>query len=138
MKAISSGLKTFNETGKYARATVAYGGLLSYSMLINGGGFLKWGLQKASKPLAAAACRPYDFVKDRSPYLFRKKEREERIDLLTRKLALIEERLAKLEKYGVVPGSDEHVIGKKKQLNEDKLFVLRQILEETKAVRDMG
>ncbi len=74
--------------------------------------------------MAAAACRPYDFVKDRSTYLFSRKEREQRIDLLTRKVALIEERLAKIEKFGVVPGSD-------------KLFFLKQILEETKALRDM-
>lgn len=161
MKVLSSGFNTFNYTGKYTYATVEYAGLLSYSMVKRGGILVTCGVRKVTMPVAAAVCWPYDFIKKGTGSLFGgkkyeeritglteklalleegliKKEHEKRIESLTEKLALIEERLAKIEKYGVIAGPEEHVLRKRKELTEDKRFVLKGILEETKALKDMG
>ena len=137
MKVLSSGFNTFNYTGKYTFATVEYAGLLSYSIIRRGGILVTCGVRKVTMPVAAAVCWPYDFIKKGTGSLFGGKKYEERITSLTEKLALIEERLAKIEKYGVIAGPEEHVLRKRKELTEDKRFVLKGILEETKALKDM-
>ena len=138
MKVLSSGFDTFNYTGKYTYATVEYAGLLSYSMVKRGGSLATYGVRKVTMPVAAAVCWPYDFIKKGTGSLLGGKKYEKRITSLTEKLALIEERLAKIEKYGVIAGPEEPALRKRKQLAEDKRFVLKGILEETKALKDMG
>ena len=137
MKALTMGRNAFNETGKYTYATVEYAGLLSFSMLRRGGGVVTCGVRKVTRPTAAAICRPYDFIKDKTGSVFSNKKHRENIKSLTEKLARIEERLVKIEKYGVVPGSaGAEVARKRKGLSDDKRFVLKGILEETKALRE--
>ena len=138
MKVLSSGFNTFNYTGKYTYATVEYAGLLSYSVVKKGGRVVTCGLRKVTVPVAAAICWPYDFIKGRAGSLFGEKRYEEKITSLTEKLALIEERLSKIEKFGLIATPEEYVKRRREELREDKRFLLKGILEETKALKELG
>ena len=138
MKALTMGMNAFNETGRYTYATIEYAGLLSFSMLKRGGSVVTGGVRKVTRPTAAVICWPYEFIKDKTGSVFSKNRHRENIKSLTEKLARIEERLAKIEKYGVMAPSDgAEVARKKKALTDDKRFVLKGILEETKALKEM-
>ena len=138
MKALTMGRNAFNETGRYTYATIEYAGLLSFSMLKKGSTVVTDGVRKVTRPTAAAICWPYDFVKDRTVSVFSKKRHRENIKSLTEKLAQIEVRLAKIEKYGVAaPPGGADAARKQKELREDKRFVLKGILEETKALKEI-
>ena len=137
MKILSLGLNTFHETGKYTCATFEYAGLLSYGMIKRGGILVAGGVEKITTPVAAAVCWPYDLIKDKTSSVFKKRHKEN-IKGLMERLAQIEERLARIEKYGVIPASGEAAARKrKKELREDKKFVLKGILEETKALQEI-
>jgi hypothetical protein len=131
MKVLSVGWNTFNETGKYTYATAEYAGLVSYSMLKRGGMVVKVNLGRITRPVTAAIYWPFGVIKDKTSAIFRSKEHEEKIKCLTEKLAEVEERLAKIEKYGLISVSEAVAVKKGKELTEDKLLVLKEILEET-------
>ena len=136
MKVLSAGLNTFHETGKYTCATVEYAGLLSYSLVKNGGICVAGGVRKITAPVAMAICWPYDFIKDKTSSVFKRGPTENLKGLIER-LAQIEERLAQIEKFGALPDSGKAaVMRKKKELNEGKRMVLKGILEETKSLRE--
>ena len=137
MKILSLGLNTFHETGKVTCATFEYAGLLSYGMIKRGGVLVAGGVEKITTPVATVVSWPYDFIKDKTSSVFKKRHKENIKGLLER-LAQIEERLARIEKYGVIPASGEAAARKrKKELREDKKFVLKGILEETKALQEL-
>lgn len=136
MKVLSSGFNTFNVTGKYTLATVEYTGLFSYSILKRGGRAANAGIRMVTKPVVTAATWPFGFIKDRTWGIFRSKEHEEMIRGLTEKLAQVEKRLAEIEKYGVAATSAV-APGKKKKVSDDKKFLLKGILEETKSLKEM-
>jgi len=131
MKVLSVGWNTFNETGKYTYATVEYAGLVSYSMLKSGGMVVKVNLGRITTPVKAAIHWPFAVIKDKTSAIFRSKEHGEKIKSLTEKLMEIEKRLAKIEKYGLISVSEAVAMKKGKKLTEDKLLVLKEILEET-------
>ena len=152
MKILSSGFNTFNETGKYTLATVEYTGLFSYSILKRGGRVANAGITAVTRPVGAAVSRPvgfiremtpgitavtrpFGFIKDKTGGIFRSREHEERIRSLTEKLAEVEERLANVEKYGAGTGVVAPRVDKK--ISDDKRSVLKGILEETKALKEM-
>ncbi|MEE8399641.1 MAG: hypothetical protein V3S89_11595 [Desulfobacterales bacterium] len=136
MSVVSSSLNAFNETGRYAYATVEYTGLVSYNMVKRGGIFAYTGVRKVTDPVAATVVRPFVFVKDKTGILFGMKAREERIKELEGKLVSMEQRLASIEKHGIVPAGDASVTKKKKKVDEGKRLVLQGILEETRALQD--
>ena len=137
MKVLSAGWNTFHATGRYTCATVEYAGLFSYSMLVRSSSRIKDGVVKITTPVVSAVCWPYDFVKIKTSSIFSSKEHAERIKELTEQLAEIEKRLAQIEKYGAISTSDAAAVRKrKKELRDDKRFVLKGILEETKALKE--
>ena len=136
MKVLSAGWNTFNETGKYTYATVEYAGLVSYSVLKSGGMLVNDGIQKIISPVASAICWPFAVMKDKTGVIFRSKEHEKKIKSLTEKLAEVEERLAKIEKYGLIPVSEAVAMKKGRKLAEDKRLVLKEILEETISLKE--
>lgn len=134
MKVLSAGWNTFNETGKYACATVEYAGLVSYYSMIKRGGIVKISLRKIIMPITAAICWPFAVVEDKAGVIFRSKEHEEKIKSLEEKLMEIEKRLAFIEEHGVAPGLEP---GKKgKRLDEERRIVLQAILEANKLLRE--
>jgi len=136
MNVLSAGWNTFHETGKYTCATFEYAGLLSYSMLKRSGNMVFVGVRKVTSPIAVTVCWPYQFIRDKTSSVFNSKEHAEKIDGLTQQLAEIEKRLARIEKNGVVRVSELSAVQKrKKKLREDKKFVLKGILEETRALK---
>ena len=135
MKVLSSGFNTFNVTGKYTLATVEYTGLFSYSILKRGGRAANAGIRMVTKPVVTAATWPFGFIKDRTWGIFRSKEHEEMIRGLTEKLAQVEARLAEIEKYGVATAGVAPRT--KKKVSDDKKFLLKGILEETKSLKEM-
>ncbi len=160
MKVLASGFNSFNEVGKYTCATVEYTGLRSYSLLKRGGTLASSGLRKVTEPVEAAICWPYTFLKKRTVSLFKRKkyhkkiaiitekiaqieesliktQHEEKLERMTQRLLLLEERLAKIEKYGIVAASQEQTMKRRKALREDKRMLLKGILEETKALKNL-
>ena len=94
------------------------------------------GVRKVTSPIAVTVCWPYQFIRDKTSSVFNSKEHAEKIDGLTQQLAEIEKRLARIEKNGVVRVSELSAVQKrKKKLREDKKFVLKGILEETRALK---
>ncbi len=135
MSVVSVSVNAFNETGKYAYATIEYGGLVSYSMAKRGGGVVVTGIRKVTDPVTAVVSRPFVAIKDKTGVLFGMRAREERIKSLEDKLGGMEQRLATIEKFGIMPGQQEKRV-KKKVIAEDKRAVLKGILQETKDLRD--
>jgi hypothetical protein len=136
MKVLSAGWNTFSETGKYTYATVEYAGLVSYSMLKNGGMVVKVNLRKITMPVTAAIYWPFANIKDKAGVIFRSKKHEEKIRGLEEKLMEIERRLAFIERHGVVSAL-EGVPGKReKRLDEERRGVLQAILEANKLLRE--
>jgi hypothetical protein len=138
-KAFIAGANTFNETLKYSCATAEYSGLVSWSYLRRGSGFIYGPLSKTAEPvcdMAVNACkktadnigRTYEkaasglgrLVKA-IPYPGRRmREIEER-------LRKIEEWMANIEQHGLVMPPRE--LGKmKKKLSEEKEALLKNIL----------
>ncbi|HIJ55563.1 MAG TPA: hypothetical protein HPQ03_05500 [Deltaproteobacteria bacterium] len=136
MKVLSVGWNTFHETGKYTCATVEYAGLLSYSMFKRSGIRVFGGVRKITSPVAATVCWPYEFIRDKTGSIFSNREHGEKIEGLTKQLVEIEKRLAQIEKHGVIRVTEEGAAQmRKRKLREDKVFVLKGILEETKALK---
>ena len=135
MKVLSSGFNTFNQTGKYTLATVEYTGLFSYSILKRGGRAANEGIKTVTRPVVAVATWPFGFIRDRTYGIFRSKEHEEKIKSLTEKLAQVEKRLAEIEKYGVATAGVAP--RKQKAVSDDKKFLLKGILDETKSLTEM-
>ncbi len=136
MSIVSVSLNAFNETGRYAYATVEYTGLVSLSMVKRGGGGVYTGMRKVTKPVSSVVRRPFVVVKDKTGILFGMRAREERIKNLEDRLGGIEQRLATIEKHGIVPAGDMSDQKKKRKIDEGKRLVLHGILEETKALKD--
>ena len=137
MKVLSVGWNTFQETGKYTCATAEYFSLFSYSLIKRGGSLVTHGVCRITSPVAAVIRRPFRIVKKKSRISFRKKKHSEKIERLERKLLDIEQRLAQIEKHGVAPGAGAGYRKKAKALTEDRRLVLKEILEETKALKDI-
>ena len=137
MKVLSVGWNTFQETGKYTCATAEYFSLFSYSLLKRSGRLVTHGVCKLTSPVAAVISRPFGLVKKKSLLSFRKKKRNHKIESLEKKLLDIEKRLAEIEKHGVVPSTRAGYRKKAKELTEDRRLVLKEILEETKALKEI-
>ena len=138
MKVLSVGWTTFQETGKYTCATAEYFSLFSYSLLKRGGNLVTHGVCKLTSPVAAVISRPFGLVKKKSLLSFRKKKHSKKIEILERKLFDIEKRLALIEKHGVAAGAGAGYRKKAKELTEDRRLVLKEILEETKSLKENG
>lgn len=138
MKVLSVGWNTFHETGKHTCATVEYAGLFSYSIFKRSGNLIKDGVWKITTPVKEAIYWPFGIVRERTRVIFSNREHGEKIKSLEKKLVNIEKRLAQIEKHGVTYAlEDAAALKKRKKLREDKRFVLKGILEETKALREM-
>ena len=142
------------EAGKYTRATMEYSGLVSYSIVKRGCVTSKRMFLKVARPTAWTVSRPFVVVKGKTVRVFRKitphrealKDLEERLVKIENmegpgdlegKLMKIEDRLAYIEKHGVTRIAKTAVPKKEKKLSEDKRFVLKEILEDTKALREL-
>ena len=136
MKVFSVGWNTFQETGKYTCATAEYFSLFSYSLLKRSGSLVTTGVCRITSPVAAFINRPIALVKKKSFISFRKKKHGEKIESLERKLLDIEERLAQIEKHGVIPDAGAGYRKRVKSLTEDRRLVLKEILEETKSLKE--
>ena len=136
MKVLSVGWNTFQETGKYTCATAEYFSLFSYSLLKRSGSLVTTGVCRITSPVAAVIKRPFALVKKKSSISFRKKKHGEKIESLERKLLDIEERLAQIEKHGVIPDAGAGYRKRVKALTEDRRLVLKEILEETKSLTE--
>ena len=135
MKVLSTGWNTFHETGKYTCATVEYAGLFSYSIVKRGGSLVTSGAWKVARPVARAVSWPFGFVWDKTTGVFTGKKEKERIRGVEEKIVELEQRLVNIEKYGVIPAAGASRPKKEKDLEEDKRFVLQQILQYTQSVR---
>lgn len=136
MKVLSTGLNTFHETGKYTCATVEYAGLLSYSIVKRGGLLVTGSLQTVAGPVVRAVTRPFGVVWDKTSGIFTDRAQKEKIRGLEEKIAELEQRLLNIEKHGVVLAAADSQQKKEKDLDEVKRYVLQQILQETKSVRE--
>lgn len=136
MKVLSTGWNTFHETGKYTCATVEYAGLFSYSIVKRGGLFVTGSLRTVARPVARAVTWPIGFAWDNTSGIFTSRKQKEKIRGLEEKLMELEQRLLSIEKHGVVPAAVASRTKKEKELDEDKRFVLRQILHDTKSIRE--
>lgn len=145
--------KRMFEAGKYARAAVEYSGLASYSVVKKGCTASKRMFLRVAGPTAWAVSRPFVVVKSQTAKVFRKiapkkealRDLEERLIKIENlgapgdlggKLMKIEDRLAYLEKHGMTRTSQAAVPQKDKKLSEDKRFLLKEILQATKALKD--
>lgn len=135
MSVVSVSLNAYNETGRYAYATVEYTGRVSFSIVKRGGAVAYTGIRKVTDPVSAIVRRPFVLVKDKTSILFGMRAREERIKDLEIKLGGMEQRLATIEKHGIV-AAGEPILKKKKKVDEGKRLVLQGILEETRALQD--
>lgn len=141
------------EAGKYTRAAVEYSGLVSYSVVKKGCTASKSMFLKVAGPTAWAVSRPFVVVKGRTVKVFRKitpkkealRDLEERLTKIENlgplgdlegKLMKIEDRLAYIEKHGVTSISKPAIPKKDKKISEDKRFVLQEILQATRALRE--
>jgi len=123
---------------KYTHSTVDYAGLVSWSIITRCSNTIKSSALKTVRPVVRNATEPFTAVKNKKWKLFGKK-----VDLdIYKKIKEIEEaniqlrkRLAFLEKHGVTRISTAAVPKKEKILSDDKRFVLKEILEDTKALR---
>lgn len=136
MKVLSVGWNTFQETGKYTCATAEYFSLFSYSLLKRSGSLVTLGVCRITSPVAAVISQPFSVIKKKSLLSFRKKKHSQKIESLERKLLDIEKRLAQIEKHGVVPGAAAGYRKRAKELTEDRRLVLKEILEETKSLKE--
>jgi hypothetical protein len=141
------------EAGKYTRAAVEYSGLVSYSVVKKSCTASKSMFLRVAKPTAWAVSRPFVVVKGRTAKIFRKiapkkealRDLEERLTKIEElgalgdlegKLMKIEDRLAYMEQHGVTRISQTAAPKKDKKISEDKRFVLQEILQATKALRE--
>ncbi len=141
------------EAGKYTRAAVEYSGLVSYSVVKKSCTASKRMFLRVARPTAWAVSRPFVVVKGQTAKVFRKltpgkkalRDLEDRLIKIENlgelgdlegKLVKIEDRLAYLEKHGVTRLSQTAIPQKDKKLSEDKRFVLKEILQATKALKD--
>ena len=136
MRVLSTGWNTFLETGKYTCVTVEYAGLFSYSVVKRGGLLVTDGVLTVTRPVAKAVSRPFGYAWDKTTGIFTGRKQKEKIRGLEEKVTSLEERLANIEKYGLVPASPGNDPRAEKALSNGKRFVLQQILQDTKSLRD--
>ncbi|MCJ7593556.1 MAG: hypothetical protein MUO52_02145, partial [Desulfobacterales bacterium] len=96
------------------------------------------GAWKVTRPVVRSVTWPVGFVWDKTTGAFTGKKQKQRIRGLEEKVVELEQRLVYIEKHGVVPAAAASREKKGKDLNEDKRFVLQQILQETKSLREEG
>lgn len=135
MKIIATGWNTFHETGKYTCATVEYAGLFSYSIAKRGVLFVTGGVRTATRPVAKAVVWPWGVVRNKANSIFSGRKQEEKIKGLESRLLELESRLINIEKHGAAPIAEPRAAKKAKDLEEDKRFVLKSILEDTKSLQ---
>ena len=136
MKVLTTGWNTFHETGKYTCATVEYMGLFSYSVVKRGGLLVTGSVRTVARPVAKVVTWPFEFACGKTTGIFTSKKQKEKIRGLEEKLMDLDQRLTSLEKYGLAPVPEDPLAKKEKDLPEDKRFVLQQILQNTKSIRE--
>jgi hypothetical protein len=148
--------KQFLATGKYIPETIEYAGLIVYSLVDRGGTATKQCLVKVFQPVGSAAKRPFAFVKGKvfqpvgsavsRPFVFVKDKAksifpaqfryDEDIKNLLEKIMKVEDRLAYIEKHGMVLKGE--AAGEKKAVSKEKRQLLQVILAENKLLRETG
>jgi hypothetical protein len=129
----TSGLKAFNEAGKYGCATAEYTGLVSYSYLKRGGS----AVAKITSPVTSVVSRPFAYIRDRASKVLGKVAFDpEVLKGLEEKVMQIEKRLASLEKRGVALA--ERPVSRKKRLDEGQREFLQMIVRENLLLREPG
>jgi hypothetical protein len=128
----TSGLKAFNEAGKYSCATVEYAGLVSYSCLKRGGS----AVAKITSPVTSAVSRPFAYIRYRASKVLGKVALDpEVLKGLEEKIREIERRLASIEKHGLVTAARPIPLEKETRLDSEKRNILRAIVEENILLR---
>ena len=135
MRVLTTGWNTFHETGKYTCAAFEYAGLASFAVLKKGGAVATGGVRRIASPIASVLWRPFGLIAGKTGRIFRSGAHAKKIRDLEEKLAVIEKRLASIEKHGVLPAAGD-ISAKKKKLTEDKRAVLRRIAQETKSLKE--
>jgi hypothetical protein len=127
--------------------------MVSYSVVKKSCTASKSMFLKVARPTAWAVSRPFVVVKGQTGKVFKKitpkrkalRDLEERLIKIEKleglgglegKLMKIEDRLAYIEKHGVTSISKPAAPKKDKKISEDKRFVLQEILQATKALRE--
>jgi hypothetical protein len=136
MKVLSTGWTTFQETGKYTCATAEYAGLFSYSVVKRGGLLMTDSLRTVTRPVGKAVTWPFGFVWEKTTGVLTSRKQKARIRGLEEKIVELEQRLVHIEKHGVILAGEVYRPKKDKDLDDDKRIVLKQILQDTKTIRE--
>jgi len=146
-KGVTGGATVLDEAWQYSYASAEYAGLVLYSYVRRGGSIVIEPLDKIASPvfsnLGTVFGRTFGGVREGVKKVFagvrivkRLGDIDKRLshieEMLVTKEALykLEERLAYLERHGIVASKEGGLQLKGKKLSEDKLMLLRAIVKE--------
>ncbi|MBF0343195.1 MAG: hypothetical protein HQL06_03100 [Nitrospirae bacterium] len=140
---ISSGKEVLNETWLYSVASVQYTGLLSYSYMRRGMDLIAPSLGYVTAPIGQSlkyVATPVGYVgqwlkKFRTFFKNIDVERDKKMEVIEERVRRIEERLANIEKHGIVVSNDTMTIIKK-EVDEYKKALLRGVLQDNIMLRE--
>jgi len=120
-----------------AKAVVDYSGLLVWSFLYRSGCAIKNNSSKMGKRIGRNAATPFVAIKKKMGKELDRKEAPvgEAAERIEKRIAIIEERLANLEKRGVKIAETERYETKRKELDDERRGLLALIVEENKELK---
>ena len=128
----------FHKVVKYTRSTIDYAGIVSWSILSRLCDGIKVSVLKMDGPMFKNATELFIDKRHKTRKSVSKNAYvDEKINKIEETILQLKERLVFLEKYGVQLSKKGVALGGKKEIDEEKKAILRQIVEENKYLREI-